>query len=108
MKNGLITLGILGVLASSLSAHICDSNNCEQIADRLITQDSRSWVWNRYDRGSAEKVTNYSRKNGNDGFKVRYTYNGGSQGWAKILLTRHGDFVCIVYHDYPNTCRDLR
>ena len=89
-------------------AHICDRVNCERIADRLITEDSKSWVWNRYDRGSVELVTTYGRRNGNEGFKVNYTYNGGVRGWAKIFLTRFGDFVCIVYHDFPNTCRDIR
>ena len=101
-------LSVLIVLTISASAHICGSINCERLADRLISQDSKSWVLNRYDRGSAEKVDTYARKNGNEGFKVNYTYNGGSRGWAKILVTRHGDFVCIVYHDYPNSCRELR
>ena len=105
MKKVLLLVGALSV---SGYAHICDTINCEQKADRLITQDSRSWAWNRYDRGSATYSDTYSRKNGNEGFKVNYTYNNGKQGWAKILLTRHGDFVCIAYHDYPNNCRGLR
>lgn len=99
---------IFGVLSSLAYTHICDSVNCERLADRLITQDSHSWIWNRYDRGSTTLVTTYGRKNGKEGFKVNYTYNGGAHGWAKILLTKYGDFVCIVYHDFPNTCRDIR
>jgi len=103
-----ITFGML-FFASFASAHMCDSTNCERIADRLITQDSRGWSWNRYDVGSATLSDTISDlKNGNEGFKVNYTYNNGRQGWAKMIFTRHGDFICVAYHDFPNTCRGLR
>ena len=64
MKTILTTTALIGALTLSASAHICDSINCERKADQLITQDARSWFWNRYDRGSASLVTTYSRKNG--------------------------------------------
>jgi len=100
---------LFGLLSSfSIASNFCSEYNCGQFADRIIAQDSNSWSWNRYDRGSAVYNGDYRTLTNGKAFKVNYTYNNGRSGWALIKLTRYNDFNCIVFHDYPNTCRGIR
>lgn len=107
IKNTMCAVLIGAFWATSASANFCDRYDCVDFADSIISQDSRSWFMNRYDRGSA-RLDRSSVWESPSGMKVRYrvnyTYNGGRGGWAELEL-RDGEFQCIRYHDFPNDCR---
>jgi len=109
MRNFIISVSFLLLTSTSyLSASgFCSEHDCVAAADGIITEDSRSWFWNSYDRGSA-KMNRVIFDNGTKvKFKVNYTYNHGSSGWA-ILEVYEGEFSCIRYHDFPNECRSKK
>ncbi|MGX3066501.1 hypothetical protein [Ursidibacter arcticus] len=102
-----IAFSLMGISPLTLAENFCSKYDCERFADQIIEDDSRSWFFNRYDRGSAELVRNsvWESPSGlKTKYRVNYTYNGGIRGWAELEL-RDGEFYCIRYHDFPNDCR---
>lgn len=96
------------ILASSLvhAGNLCDEAlDCEGFADAFITEDSRGWFFNRYDRGSARLDRVWESRSGmKTEVRIDYTYNGGRHGWAEFRFY-DDEFQCVRYHDFPDTCR---
>lgn len=106
-KTLLIASALMAVSTFASAKNFCDKYDCEGLADDIITQDSRSWFINSYDRGSAQliKKSVWQSPSGlKVKYKVNYTYNGGRSGWAELEV-RDGEFYCIRFHDFPNDCR---
>lgn len=104
-KSLLISAVLISSSSYTIAKNICDDIPCERLAEEIIDMDSRSWFFNRYDRGSTELVRNSVRQNGsNVTYRVNYSYNRGSPGWAEIKIV-DGEFFCIRYHDFQNECR---
>ena len=96
---------IISVSSVVHAGNLCDEFDCVGHADAIISDDSRSWFINSYDRGSA-KLSNVweSRSGMKTKVKIDYTYNGGRYGWAELQYY-DGEFQCIRYHDFPGDCR---
>ena len=84
--------------------------NYAKLFDDLIADQSRTWMMNRYTKGSISGVNVLSQdENGRPkSIKANYRYSsafgGPYNGWAKI------DFVnglpdCIYFHDCPQNCK---
>lgn len=96
------------VISPNSFANFCNRYDCSRIADLIIANDSRSWFLNRYDYGSAEVVDSWETKSQRKArVKVYYTYNNGSSGWAELYFD-NGQFDCIRYWDFPDSCRRVR
>ncbi len=76
--------------------------------DDIISADARSWVLNRYDRGSVYSVqlVNQSDDGQNADAVAEYTYNGGLRGWVRAHLVG-GVVSCFEYHDFSGQCRPV-
>ncbi|MDO4698529.1 MAG: hypothetical protein Q4A60_07645 [Pasteurellaceae bacterium] len=106
-KALLITMMLSSIPTFASAKNTCDKYDCQGLAESIIREDSRSWFFNRYDKGSAKLVKSSVWESPSGlkmKFRVNYTYNNGSKGWAELEL-RDGEFYCIRYHDFPNTCR---
>lgn len=103
-----LLFSMIVVVCSSIASakNFCDEYDCRGLAEAIITADSRSWFFNRYDYGSTELVRSSIRESGygNVTYRVNYSYNNGSPGWAELKIV-DGDFFCIRYHDFQNQCR---
>lgn len=98
-------LSLTAMLAVANAGNLCDQYDCVGHADSIITEDSRSWFFNRYDRGSAKLNNVWESPSGlKTKVKIDYTYNGGRYGWAELQYY-DGEFQCIRYHDFPDDCR---
>ena len=107
MKRVLVA-GLLALLPSAAFAGFCNRYDCVGTADRVISNDARSWFLNRYDRGSATVRNVWESPSGLDvTLTVDYTYNGGRQGWVEIQVY-DGRVRCLRYHDFANNCRPER
>jgi hypothetical protein len=76
--------------------------------DRVIATDARSWMFNRYNVGSARnaQIIDYDTNTQRVVVYGEYTYNSASTGWIKVVFA--GDNVdCVEYHDFRGTCRSL-
>ena len=84
------------------------SSSDRQLVTRAITDDSSFWAWNRLDQGSVSNVMR-GPANAAGAYVVQgdYTYNGGSRGWARVMIAG-GQVSCIAFHDDPGGCRDVR
>lgn len=83
-------------------------SDLDQKLDEVIATDSRSWVLNRYNVGSARNGQIIDQNLATGRFIVygEYTYNSSSRGWIKVVFD--GDRVnCVKYHDFRGTCRSL-
>ena len=72
------------------------------IMDQIITEASKKWLVNRYDKGSMNNVSILSRSHDIVVVKGYYTYNNGQRGWVEMDWTQKG-ISCLRYHDNP-TC----
>jgi len=79
----------------------------EQNVDKVITADSRSWLFWRYDIGSVKntKYLERSKKNNSALIYSEYTYNGGQAGWVKLRIAE-GKVACIEFWN-EGACRPL-
>jgi len=81
------------------------------LADRLdaiVTVDSQSWMFNRYQRGS---ITNVNQKptgggKGNYVATASFAYASGAPGSIQVKMV--GDRIdCVEFGDFPGECRPL-
>lgn len=88
----------------SIAAQAKKPPSIGEILDRYVLEDSKGWMFNRYDAGS---MTNVKYKTqGKDMQIVRgyYTYNGGNSGWVEVEVVG-GEVQCFRYWDFPDRCR---
>jgi hypothetical protein len=104
--NFMVATGLLVIFSiTNAYAGFCDKYDCEGTADRTISDDSESWFFNRYDKGSAKVRSVWESPSGMIvKITVDYTYNGGRKGWVEIE-GHDGIVYCLRYHDFPNECR---
>jgi hypothetical protein len=76
------------------------------IIDKVITADSSGWLFNQYDRGSVtnERFLEKSEDGQNGVVYAEYAFNGGSQGWIKIVM-KDSYVDCMEYWDAAGRCR---
>ncbi|MDX2277403.1 MAG: hypothetical protein NW206_18300 [Hyphomonadaceae bacterium] len=76
--------------------------------DAVIASDSRGWMFNSYDRGSAHNARIEERSSDGRSAVVfsEYTYNGGSPGWVRAQV-QDGVFSCVEYWDFAGRCRPV-
>jgi len=101
--------GSLGQLPSTQSAETSVSDiRYASLLDQLVTQDSKSWAMDVYDRGSMRsKATISPTTNGSHLTVVGYySYNRGKPGWVQAEFS-NGKLYCLRYWDFPNDCRPL-
>jgi len=83
-----------------------------ELLDRIVYADSRTWHFNRYARGSMREAQYETSNRNHTTFIARgnYSYSQGDgplqAGWARVWI-RNGDFACIEFHDDPAICRPL-
>lgn len=95
-------------LTSSTNIPFKDQNYTKLLED-LILEQSKTWVMNRFLRGSVSRVSVSSRDKQGRPAKItaQYLYNGfnkRSQG-AVILTFTDGHPECMYFFDFPATCR---
>jgi hypothetical protein len=101
-------LAFLFVIGVVPSVHAQSNGDLTRSLDEIVSVDSQSWVFNRYDRGS---MTNVKLLGGSkDGRSAlvygEYSYNGGSAGWVKALMI-NGKLRCLEFWDFAGQCRPL-
>lgn len=94
-------------LAQSRRSSVTSSDAIE-LLDSIVSEDSRSWHYNRYLAGSVRNPEITRDSSGNVTRIVgSYDYRGFGgvfSGWVEARI-QNGDLVCIRYHDYPDQCR---
>lgn len=88
------------------------SSNDAQLLDAIVASDSRSWVMNRYQRGSMRvvSVTPQAAQGYEPPGRVvrgQYTYNGSLTGWVEVYFVG-SEARSIRFHDFPSTWRRPR
>jgi hypothetical protein len=85
-----------------------NSQSLNQQLDRVIAEDARSWLINRYTPGSARdaSVVDFDPATGRAVVFGRYTYNGSSTGWIRVVFNQAKP-QCVEYHDFAGTCRAI-
>jgi hypothetical protein len=87
----------------------------DELLNRLVTVDARTWHFNHYVPGSIRNARYETTNRGHTTFVAHGTYSyvqgsGGPQleGWARVWI-RDGRFGCIQFHDEsdPDMCRPL-
>lgn len=74
--------------------------------DQAIASSSRTWILNRYDRGSIKNVFRMSGYEQPGAFRLiaQYSYNGGLPGFVEVQY-RGGRIECMYFFDNPTFCR---
>ena len=84
--------------------------NYLKLFDDLIANQSRTWMANRYRKGSTSNLIIFTRdeKGRPKSLKVNYIYSsmfgGPYKGWAKINFV-NGLPDCIYFHDFSRNCK---
>ena len=83
--------------------------NYTKLVEDLVGEQSKTWVMNRFLRGSVSGVSVSSRDDKGRPSKIvaRYIYNGfsgRSQGSVTLTFTE-GLPECMYFFDFPSTCR---
>lgn len=82
------------------------SQAIDNTLDRLVTLDSRNWMFNRYNRGSMRDGQMVSASGSTTVIGGVYTFNNRQRGWVKARLV-DGKFSCIEFWDFAGRCRAL-
>lgn len=79
----------------------------DQVLDRVITEDSRSWLFWTYNIGSARngKVERFM-DNGDAIVYGEYTFSGSREGWVRVRLNE-SKVVCLRFWNEGN-CRPFK
>lgn len=82
----------------------------DELMDRVVYADSKSWMMNRYVRGSMRNARYLSTNKSKTTYVARgdYAFQGfaGGAGWVTINV-RNGELHCLEFWDQPGTCRPL-
>jgi len=80
-----------------------------KLIDDLVSDQAKTWMFNRYNRGSISAATILSKDE--DGkptiIKANYlfsAFSGNSKGWVKIVF-KNGLPSCIYFWDFPSNCK---
>ena len=91
------------------SAMEIDVKQRERMAkmDDWIGADSRSWMMNRYDRGSVSsaEIVDTDVEKGTVTVRAHYTFNGGQRGWVDAVHSARG--VCLRFWDNQYSCKPV-
>jgi hypothetical protein len=82
-----------------------DSNYTKLLED-LVSEQSKTWMMNRFVAGSVSSVAVSSRDAAGRPSKLvgRYLFNGRSQGSVTVIFTE-GLPACLYFFDLPSVCR---
>lgn len=82
----------------------------DQMLDRLVQADSRTWAFNRYLSGSMSGSRYISGSNSSKNYVAQGSYKytsfagGVTSGWVKIKVV-NSSLQCIEFHDQAGNCR---
>ncbi|PXX26475.1 hypothetical protein [Arenibacter sp. ARW7G5Y1] len=85
------------------------SQDFNKLIDDLVTNQSKTWSFNRYTPGSISAVSVMSKDSQGrpKSLKANYSYSGfgsSNQGWVRIDFN-NGLPNCIYFFDFPNNCK---
>ncbi|MEM9000249.1 MAG: hypothetical protein AAGB24_08280 [Bacteroidota bacterium] len=85
------------------------AQNLNKLVDDLVTDQAKTWAFNRYLRGSISGVTVRSKdgKGRPTVLKANYNYQGfggRSAGWVQISFA-NGLPKCMYFFDFPQNCK---
>lgn len=83
--------------------------NYTNLIDDMISEQSKNWMMNRYNRNSVSNIQILSYDNNNIPMSIKANYEftgfgGKKEGWAKITL-KNGKPDCIYFWDFPKNCK---
>jgi hypothetical protein len=80
----------------------------KKLIDDLVANQAKTWMFNRYTRGSISDVSVLSTddKGRPEIIKANYLFSGfnSKKGWVKIVFT-DGLPTCIYFWDFPDNCK---
>jgi hypothetical protein len=78
------------------------------LLEQTLAQDSRSWLFNRYDAGSVTTRIAVKKDDARHALFVigGYTVNQGKRMMAIVAL-QNGRIACIATSDFPGVCRPI-
>ena len=84
------------------------SRELHLLLERTLAEDSRSWLFNRYDVGSVTTRIAVKKDDARHALFVigGYTVNQGKRMMAIVAL-QNGRIVCIATSDFPGVCRPV-
>ena len=93
---------------TSSSTALAKGQNYTKLVDDLIVAESRAWMMNRYEQGSA-RVSTVQRDPGGDPREIDAGYSFqmmGQRSAGKVRVTfENGAPSCLYFSDFPTTCR---
>lgn len=78
------------------------------LLDQVLTEDSKSWLLNRYDRSSVTSAITVKHSDKLHALLIGagYTINRG-QRMVIIAVVQNGHIACIATSDFPGACRQI-
>lgn len=107
--NAIPTQSVGSAPALAASATVQPNSLTQDLAselDAIIARDSRSWLFNRYVRGSVHDIRVANTDATNAEMVGKYRYSGSKVGWIRVRFT-DGKVNCLIYHDFPGRCRPV-
>ncbi len=85
------------------------SHNLAKLLNDLVSDQSRTWAFNRYIGGSITGVTVQSKDSQGRPREVKANYSykgfgGNSRGWVRVSFS-NGLPQCIYFFDFPSNCK---
>lgn len=85
------------------------SQNLTKLLDDLVIDQSQTWAFNQYLKGSISSLVIQSKDNLGRPIQIRANYNysgfmGKSQGWLQVVF-KNGLPDCIYFYDFPQNCK---
>jgi hypothetical protein len=82
------------------------SGDFTPLLDRVVAEDSKSWVSDRYSQGTMRNVRVVSGAGSNSTIHGDYNYTDARNGWVEVRLS-NGKASCALYWNFPNICRPI-
>lgn len=109
MKKGpyilLSLISLLLVAVTPVRAKPSRTSDWGKFVEKIVEQDSRNWLFNRFDFGSVHNARIVAETNDRRTLLVSadYTFNRGAVGSVRMVLV-DGRLACTEYWDRPGMC----